>query len=693
MKQRKRTPAIRVTIWLLCQGLVWLTIPAWGKNQPKPFLPNRKWNQEVIYFALTDRFLDGDPANNIPAGSDPNLYDATQTDLNKYHGGDLRGLELALKAGYFNRLGITALWITPPVKNTWFSKVENKTGYHGYWAQDFLDIDPHLVSRTKLNGGTYPDTREGRLEHYRDFIELAHKKGIKVIQDIVCNHAGPVFYYDSNGNGKFDQDFTDANQSEWIQPFLPNGRHENTRWADIQPWNLQQTQPAGPVTLKLRGNTVTVKTSGILSTFEAYGRRGYREGSLGKSDGEEVTCDFFALRDFETAPTAPRFDQLTEEFAEIYAFYVRELGVDALRVDTVKHVHHEFWDAMFSKLRAKIGPERARNFFIFGETYSGNPADIGRTTYRKDGKTGPCLDSMLNFQFCFNARNYLRVENNGYGDSTEIVNTLREMYEGKDAQGRPFYNPEPGPDGLTAREKLVTFLENHDGLNRFRAQGISAENNRLQLGLLAVMEGIPCIYYGSEADLQASGSIKGDSETGRMTFCKPGDVQNLKKVEAGKTFRMLSTLLALRRKFPALQEGKTNVVWSDTHASQDDDGVLALVRYTEKNGVIDPRQTMLVVINAHPDKAGTTTRQGETMVLVSRDGKPVVDRRMVMDMQFPFKQKDINPVDRIPVHWKGGQPTLTLGEQPKSITIYRALRPPITYVSARGRETENHWRF
>ncbi len=61
---------------------------------------------------------------------------------------------------------MTALWITPPVKNVWRSGYDLggwKTGYHGYWTQDFLDIDPHLTSAVSMKGEKYPDDAEGRL--------------------------------------------------------------------------------------------------------------------------------------------------------------------------------------------------------------------------------------------------------------------------------------------------------------------------------------------------------------------------------------------------------------------------------------------------------------------------------------------------------------------------------------------------
>lgn len=177
----------------------------------------RPWSDDVIYFAMTDRFSDGDPNNNMPPGSDPALYDAGQTNNSLYQGGDLRGVENAILSGYFNDLGVTALWLTPVERNVWCSGFDlggSKAGYHGYWAQHWLDIDPHLTSRKSLTEEVYPDSAEGRMEHYRDFIKLAHAKGLKVIQDVVMNHAGPVFYYDQNGDGVFNLE----RQDEWIQP-------------------------------------------------------------------------------------------------------------------------------------------------------------------------------------------------------------------------------------------------------------------------------------------------------------------------------------------------------------------------------------------------------------------------------------------------------------------------------------------
>ena len=75
-----------------------LLVGAWAVLRADADDISRPWNRDVIYFALLDRFFDGDPANDVPAGSDATLYDASQKEIGKYHGGDFRGIELALAA-------------------------------------------------------------------------------------------------------------------------------------------------------------------------------------------------------------------------------------------------------------------------------------------------------------------------------------------------------------------------------------------------------------------------------------------------------------------------------------------------------------------------------------------------------------------------------------------------------------------
>ncbi len=118
---------------------------------------------DVIYLIMPDRFADGDPSNNRPAGSSGS-YD--RGNPMAYHGGDLRGIREHL--GYLHELGVTALWLTPVWKNT-------DSDYHGYHVVDFYALDDHM----------------GSMAEYQALVAEAHRLGIKVLIDYVVNHTGP----------------------------------------------------------------------------------------------------------------------------------------------------------------------------------------------------------------------------------------------------------------------------------------------------------------------------------------------------------------------------------------------------------------------------------------------------------------------------------------------------------------------
>ena len=128
---------------------------------------------EIVYFLLPDRFENGDPSNDrggidgdrLKTGFDP-------TDKGFFHGGDLRGVKARLD--YIKGLGATAIWLTPVFRN---KPVQGRpghesAGYHGYWITDFTTIDPHL--------GTEDD--------FRDLVNAAHERGMKVYMDLSLIH-------------------------------------------------------------------------------------------------------------------------------------------------------------------------------------------------------------------------------------------------------------------------------------------------------------------------------------------------------------------------------------------------------------------------------------------------------------------------------------------------------------------------
>lgn len=156
----------------------------------------KSWQDDVIYFALLDRFQDGDRSNN---------HNVNRSNPTAYHGGDLQGL--IDKLDYLQDLGVTTLWISPILDND-----DNRLGdtdlwgYHGYWTKDFGKVDEHL--------GTY--------EKARELVTKAHAKGMKVLLDVVCNHAGYEF---PSKDGRYQGWFhTNGN--------IPNGKWDDPWWSE-----------------------------------------------------------------------------------------------------------------------------------------------------------------------------------------------------------------------------------------------------------------------------------------------------------------------------------------------------------------------------------------------------------------------------------------------------------------------------
>lgn len=133
------------------------------------------WDEAVIYFAVTDRFFDGNTSNNDAYGVKD--YNTGDKGGSSYHGGDFAGL--TQKLDYLKNLGVNTIWITPIVENITSDQHDADTdtatyGYHGYWASDFTKLNRHL----------------GTEEEFAALIDAAHSRGMKLMVDVVLNHAG-----------------------------------------------------------------------------------------------------------------------------------------------------------------------------------------------------------------------------------------------------------------------------------------------------------------------------------------------------------------------------------------------------------------------------------------------------------------------------------------------------------------------
>lgn len=627
----------------------------------------RPWNHEIIYSVLLDRFFDGDSSNNVPAGSDASLHDKTQQDVNKYHGGDLRGLETAIQRGYFKDLGVTALAISSPVKNVWYSQGEGetpKTGYAGDWPQDFLDVDPHWTSAKSIDGkASYPDSREGRLQHLKDFVSFAHTNGLRVIQDVTLNHAGPVFFYDKNGNGELDID----SREEWAPPFS-NRPYDTAAWCNLPKWNAVKTEPSGPVTILGR----EVKTEGVLAQLESYGRRGYSEAALAK-DEEGKQSDVLSRRDLNTTPGTPHFEKLVSDFVEIYSFYLEEIGVDGFRTDLLKQTHRAFWDEFTGKLRERIGPDRAKSLILIGNVNDSNPAEIGKYTFRKDrGQDDRAtFDSVVNVPFTLAVREYLRPVVGPYGKANAVETGWNSLL----GQGGRLLYSKRGADGLLARQKLVNQIEGPDGLNRFLVPPVGEKQNILANALALFSEGIPVLYYGTEAGIaDAKGKVGKQAESGRLTLVPAGLLENFDYIRKKPTFQALTALTALRKKIAPLEDGACSPLWSDSPASDTDDGVFGFVRYIPTNDGEELPDFAIVVINAS-ERPRATSAGAERLKLVLRNGKPLLKEGQKL-VRVPVAGLDGANVreQTIDVLWHGGKPQVELLLAPQTVNIYQVAK-------------------
>jgi len=156
---------------------------------------------QVIYFLMVDRFSNGNPGNDN-AIDEPDLH----AKLN-YHGGDILGVSQKIKEGYFSKLGVNTIWISPVVQNPTHSCSKHgkkSSGYHGYWPTESKKVD----------------TRFGTTQVFKEMVDYAHDHKINVILDFVANHV-----HEDNEIIKQHPD--------WATPLhLPDGSLNIGRWED-----------------------------------------------------------------------------------------------------------------------------------------------------------------------------------------------------------------------------------------------------------------------------------------------------------------------------------------------------------------------------------------------------------------------------------------------------------------------------
>ncbi len=511
------------------------------------------FREETIYFLITTRFYDGDPANNYFC-RDRIKFNATTGQAEDPHWrGDFRGLIQQLD--YLRDLGFTAIWITPPV--------ENRSGldYHGYHAYDWTRIDPRLESP----GATY-----------QDLINAAHARGIKIIQDVVVNHSSqygirgqvwidhlPIKYYVPRGsqqgrvnNGPYQGnlgDYRSPNREDNDNPLAPAWFRER-----------QTSDPAGSVPLVDPRTSATVPSPGYdpnrffgvdANTLDP--EWFHQQGFMAGGDWESVAI--------QTKHLAGDCIDLATERQNVKDYLINainrylDMGVDALRIDTVKHLSRE-------NLLEYVNTWKAHKpgLFVFGENLVKGTGwgDLG-------GDNAP---SDLRPWWYTRLGDDRRNPNSG-GDSGFSVLDFSLFSTFRDNVSRGSYGGIGGILGMDwvygDATRLVTFLQNHDvGPDndfRFRFRGdqwmAAAAYN-----MLWTIRGIPCLYYGEEVEFMkgAPQDIIGNDDTldttGRAYFGDHLTDENIAATQAHPLYQHIRRLNLIRRGIPALQKAPMSQV-------------------------------------------------------------------------------------------------------------------------------------
>jgi glycosidase len=489
------------------------------------------WEDQVLYFLMLDRFSDGkekgyrdNQGDLVGTGVTPlfQLGDAgnavsTEEDARNWRdagtrfvGGALKGL--TSKIGYLERLGITAIWVSPI-----FKQVASQETYHGYGIQDFLEVDPRFGTREDL----------------REMVATAHAHGIYVILDIIFNHAGDVFEYDA------DRYPTDGGGMD------PRWDGRSYRVRGYRDAAGQITLPFGRVNLAAHPDAWPdgAVWPAELQAEATFTRRGRIDNW--DYDPEFLEGDFASLKDIHHGQGsldhyAP--SQALKTLCEAYKFWIGFADIDGFRIDTVKHMElgaTRFLTSVIREFAMSIGKE---NFYLIGEITGGRARAF--TTLELTG-----LDAALGIDDIPDKLEYLV---KGYRNPADYFGLFRNS-ELVNKESHTWF-----------RNRVVTLFDDHDqvrkgqGKARFCADPDAWKLLVNALALNVTTLGIPCIYYGTEQFFDGHGGS--DRYLREAMF--GGDFGAFRSRgrhffnEDGPAYRRLAEILTVRRSRMALRRGR-----------------------------------------------------------------------------------------------------------------------------------------
>ena len=468
----------------------------------KPFLSPIDWRDHWIYFLMVDRF-------NNPTAPPTQTWDKESA---LRMGGNFNGIRQQLP--YLQTLGAGAIWLTPVLKN----RMAPKDGsHHGYGIMDFLEIDPRF--------GSSPEKAE---QEFIALVNEAHARGMYIILDIVINHSGDIYAYDVNGETWDSAPWKD-------QPYDPiYWRDENNQARHDWP-----VLPANPP-----------RDAGLWP--EEFQNNDWlrRQGK-----GGPIMGDFETLKEFKTELTDNFQDKpVWNLLIKAYQYVIAKYDVDGFRIDTLKHVEREFALTFCNATREYAYSIGKNNFFVFGENKSDNEellaAYTGRYTSDEEGRIG--ADASLDFPLQWKLGPVAK------GFQPPIA--LEDLF---DTRKRVFKEKHVLSTHGEASRFFVTFLDNHDDHQRFlcpRDGGDYSHQLTMGLGCLFGLQGIPCLYYGTEQGLKGTTEIY--SAAYDLMDKKP---EHVREALWGKNnafdithplYEQIKTLSTVRKTLPELRYGR-----------------------------------------------------------------------------------------------------------------------------------------